>query len=64
MRRISLAVLLFAMIIGVSGCYVPHPANYTGVRTLRAVETFEKVCKERVLKTGEKVKRCKWVRSR
>jgi hypothetical protein len=64
MRRISSAVLLFVMIIGACGCYIPHPSNNTGIRTLRAVETFEKVCTEKVLKSGEKVKRCKWVRSR
>jgi hypothetical protein len=63
MRKISFAVL-FALIVSAPGCYIPHPSNNTGIRTLRAVETFEKVCTEKVLKSGEKVKHCKWVRSR
>ena len=64
MRKISLSVLLFVLIVGAVGCYIPHPSNYTGVRTLRPVERWEKVCTEKVLKSGEKVKHCKWVRSR
>ena len=61
-KKLSLVLFLFA--VGFTGCYIPHPSNNTGVRTLRAVETFEKVCTEKVLKSGEKVKHCKWVRSR
>ena len=61
-KKISLVLLLFA--VGFTGCYVPHPSNYTGVRTLRQVERWEKKCTEKVFKNGERVKHCKWVRSR
>ena len=61
MKRI---IVIMLGIVFCSGCYVPHPSNYVGVRTLQPVDRWEEVCKERVLKNGVKVKHCKWVRSR
>jgi len=55
-------IMFLAGIIFCAGCYIPYPSS--GVRTLRPVEQWEKVCKEKQLKNGEKVKHCKWVRSR
>ena len=56
---------IITMLMGVAfcaGCYIPYPS--TGVRTLQPVERWEEVCTVKVLKSGEKVKHCKWVRSR
>ena len=61
MRKI---IIILAGIVFCAGCYIPHPSNRVGVRTLRPVERWEKVCTEKVLASGEKVKHCKWVRSR
>ena len=64
MIKKMLLMLAVGVICGSAGCYIPHPSNRVGVRTLQPVERWEKECRETVLPGGEKVKRCKWVQSR
>jgi hypothetical protein len=75
MRYLSFVILLL-IITSAPGCYIPHPANRTGIRTLRPVERWEKVCTIKRAKKNpakyssageayeEQSTRCRWVRSR
>jgi hypothetical protein len=57
-------IVALVCIVFCGGCYIPHPSNRAGVRTLRPVEGWEKVCTIQTQQDGTKVNRCRWVRLR
>jgi hypothetical protein len=57
-------LILLMLVFFCSGCYIPHPANRVGVRSLQPVERWDKVCTIKTKKNGIKETHCRKVRSR